>query len=235
MRAGYYKYIAVRWQSLLIASRKPQETITALETTHKFRLKDQDQPPSVYALATTRGHLCYAPIKYSTSREDDWGDFKRIFGHTPQAIFTLANGDRLDTSTYWTWGGIQNISVTDWSLQSWVIQIGFWCGLLSWQCLDFVPPPRQNMDPLAKRIHGYIPRWNTVYRIPTEEPVHQHSGNCRWLGTLMLQRSQRGVESTAPRPLERVLFTTYVVLTCSVLFYAESQLLVPYIGPTKRS
>jgi hypothetical protein len=35
----HYEYIAVYVDDLLIASRKPQEIITALETTHKFRLK----------------------------------------------------------------------------------------------------------------------------------------------------------------------------------------------------
>jgi hypothetical protein len=213
MRAGYYKYIAVRWQSLLIASRKPQETITALETTHKFRLKDQDQPPSVYALATTRGHLCYAPIKYSTSREDDWGDFKRIFGHTPQAIFTLANGDRLDTSTYWTWGGIQNISVTGWSLQ----KLGHsnrmvWCGLLSWQCLDFVLPPKtklakthwpnESMDTYQDetRHHSYRRTCPPTFRkLPLTGNTHVARG------------PGRGVESTLLGLLRGCIFTTYVV------------------------
>jgi hypothetical protein len=39
----HYEYIAVYVDDLLIASRKPQEIITALETT-QFRLRDQDQP-----------------------------------------------------------------------------------------------------------------------------------------------------------------------------------------------
>jgi hypothetical protein len=96
----HYEYIAVYVDDLLIASRKPQEIITALETTHKFRLRIR---PTTFHLGCDffrdkNGHLCYAPIKYIEKMTEN---FKRIFGHTPKnASSPLAKGDHpeLDTS-----------------------------------------------------------------------------------------------------------------------------------------
>jgi hypothetical protein len=39
-KGDHYEYVAVYVDDLL--SREPQSIITALETTHKFKLKDQD-------------------------------------------------------------------------------------------------------------------------------------------------------------------------------------------------
>jgi hypothetical protein len=38
-QGDHYEYVAVYVDDLLIASREPQSIITALETTHKFKLK----------------------------------------------------------------------------------------------------------------------------------------------------------------------------------------------------
>jgi hypothetical protein len=47
-KGDHYEYVAVYVDDLLIASREPQSIITALETTHKFKLKDQDLQNSIW-------------------------------------------------------------------------------------------------------------------------------------------------------------------------------------------
>jgi hypothetical protein len=68
-KGDHYEYVAVYVDDLLIASREPQTIITALETTHKFKLKGSG--PTEFHLGCDfvrdeHGRLCYAPS--STSR-----------------------------------------------------------------------------------------------------------------------------------------------------------------------
>jgi hypothetical protein len=47
-KGDHYEYVAVYVDDLLIASREPQSIITALETTHKFKLKGSDLQNSIW-------------------------------------------------------------------------------------------------------------------------------------------------------------------------------------------
>jgi hypothetical protein len=63
----HYEYVAVYVDDLLIASR--ESIITALETTHKFKLKGSDpRIPGCDFVRDEHGRLGYAPIKYIEKR-----------------------------------------------------------------------------------------------------------------------------------------------------------------------
>jgi hypothetical protein len=47
-KGDHYEYVAVYVDDLLIASREPQSIITALETTHKFKLKGSGPTDSIW-------------------------------------------------------------------------------------------------------------------------------------------------------------------------------------------
>jgi hypothetical protein len=69
-KGDHYEYVAVYVDDLLIASREPQSIITALETTHKFKLKGSG--PTEFHLGCDfvrdeHGRLGYAPS--STSKD----------------------------------------------------------------------------------------------------------------------------------------------------------------------
>jgi hypothetical protein len=77
-KGDHYEYVAVYVDDLLIASREPQSIIiTALETTHKFKLKGSG--PEFHLgcdfVRDEHGRLGYAPIKYI----EKIANYERIF------------------------------------------------------------------------------------------------------------------------------------------------------------
>jgi hypothetical protein len=156
--------------------------------------------------------MCYAPIKYIEKMTEN---FKRIFGHTPKnASSPLAKGDHpeLDTSDLLDMEGIKIYQSLIGALQ-WVIQIGrFDVATAVMTMSRFRASPRQGHMDRVKRIHGYISKMkHGIVRIRTEEPDHSDIPEIPYDWEHSCYRgAKEEIDSTAPRPWVRVVFTTYV-------------------------
>lgn len=215
-KGDHYEYIAVYVDDLLIASRNPQDIISALEGPHHFRLKGSG--PITFHLGCDffrdeNGHLCYAPVKYIEKMVEN---YIRIFGKKPKdATSPLVKGDHpeLDTTDLLEDESIKIYQSLIGALQ-WVIQIGrFDLATAVMTMSRFRAAPRTGHMDRVKRIHGYISKMrHGIIRIRTEEPDHSDIPEIKydWEHTCY-RGAKEEVDVDSPKPLgKRVIFTSYV-------------------------
>jgi hypothetical protein len=100
----------------------------------------------------------------------------------------------------------------------------------------FRASPRQGHMDRVKRIHGYISKMkHGIVRIRTEEPDHSDIPEIPydWEHHVAEEPKKR----LTPRhqgPVRELSSRPMLMLTYSMILSVENQLLVPYIGPTRR-
>jgi len=155
----HYEYIAVYVDDLLIASKKPQDIITMLEATYKFKLKGSGPAQHHLGCNYRRGQdgtLCMEPKGYIMKM---MAEYERAFGQKPREYKSpLEKGDHpeLDTSELLDMDQTKLYQSMIGALQ-WVIQLGRFDVATAVMTLSrFRAAPRQGHLDRVKRAYGYM-------------------------------------------------------------------------------
>ena len=213
----HYEYLAVYVDDLLIASKKPQDIIDALEKKpNNFKLKGTG--PVTFHLGCDffrdpDGTLCFGPKKYIGRMVDQ---YKVLFGQAPsQRVHSpLEKNDHpeLDDTELLDDDGIAKYQSLIGALQ-WVITLGrFDIATAVMTMSSFRAAPRQGHMDRVKRIVGYISKFrHAAIRVRTEVPDYSDLPykEYDWARTVYGRVREQRVTDAPKAKGPRVVTTTY--------------------------